>query len=302
MAPRWIAVAGLVYHLISGASVLSPLDNTSQTLTDGWHAWRVPAVREAQSRCCYGSHGSSDTTAGCHLDGRSGGFTTRANADVESDETKILAQIAAGRVKQVRAFSSRCPVQADTPIHDLGLIDGGKSVSWLAALATPRGPISSDAIAAISAHDVGSADTVLLQLARSDQALENRKDAVFWMALTRPGMAPEVKKIMFKDTSAVLREHAAFALSQSTADDRADALVELAHSDASAQVRAQAWFWLAQTGAAQAERELLDAISNDPSPQVREQAVFALSQLPAPRSVKALIDLLEATKLETRFA
>ena len=96
MAPRWIAVAGLVYHLVSGASVLSPSDNTAQTLTNGWHAWRVPAVREAQSRCCYGSHGSSDTTAGCHLDGRSGGFTTRANADVESDETKVFAQVAAG--------------------------------------------------------------------------------------------------------------------------------------------------------------------------------------------------------------
>ncbi|NND59211.1 MAG: HEAT repeat domain-containing protein, partial [Gammaproteobacteria bacterium] len=106
-----------------------------------------------------------------------------------------------------------------------------------------------------------------------------------------------LRRLMFNDANPEIRQHTAFAWSQSKLPDVAPELVEQGRKDPDSGVRGQAWFWLAQTGSASAEDAITRAIDNESEPEVREQAIFALSQLPAQRGVDALIGLLQDRSL-----
>ena len=69
---------------------------------------------------------------------------------------------------------------------------------------------------------------------------------------------------MFSDKDADVREHAAFAITQSKSPRVAQDLTRLGNTDKEGDVRAQAWFWLAQTGAAEAEIAIGAALKQGP--------------------------------------
>ena len=102
---------------------------------------------------------------------------------------------------------------------------------------------------------------------------------------------------MFNDKDPELRQHAAFAITQSKSPRVAQDLIRLGNTDKDGEVRAQAWFWLAQTGAPGSEDAIVAALKKDQDDQVREQAIFALSQLPDERATRALIAAAEDRSL-----
>ena len=102
---------------------------------------------------------------------------------------------------------------------------------------------------------------------------------------------------MFDDPDADIREHAAFAVSQSTSPHAARDLIRLATTDPAANVRSHAWFALSQTESMEAEGAIAAALRRETDGGVREQAIFALSQLPDERATRALIRVAEDKSL-----
>lgn len=263
---------------------------------EGWHTWRIESVEDAPEMCCFGWKSGTTTRRQCDLDGRNGGFSSSDNSVSPGGSAQIYALMSAGTVTRIRAFSSDCPVIADSTITDLGRIETDDSVDWLEQHVS--GNATSNAIAAIAIHNGPAALNVLLDTAKVGNEEDNREDAIFWMAQVRVGETEEqIKRHIFDDENADIREHAAFSYSQSRATDIADTLIRQGRNDDDPDVRSQAWFWLAQTEAVESEEAIRYALLNDEDEDVREEAVFALSQLPEDRAVKALAEILEDKSL-----
>ncbi len=272
---------------------------------DGWASWEVPAVEEAPAWCCWTWKGNKidELRKPCRLDRDSDGFGSR-NQET-TDAVRVYARMASGKVDRLHVFAAACPVQAATPITDLGDVVADDSARWLTDLAKhARGEpdehhdIGEKALAALAIHRGKLAGDALAAMARSDASDETRKQAVFWLAQVRGAEGAQITSfVMFNDEDPDVREHAAFSLSQSEAPRVAAELIRLGNTDQDDNVRAQAWFWLAQTGAAEAEAAIVAALKKDTDDNVREQAIFALSQLPDERATQALIAAAEDRSL-----
>jgi hypothetical protein len=272
---------------------------------DGWSSWEVAAVEGAPAWCCWSGRADERTgsRSSCKLDGHSGGFGNRD--DETTDAVRIYARTSGGKVDRLRTLSATCPVQAATEIRDLGVIAADDSARWLMDLAkrgdqdsVKRNRIGDEVLAALATHRGNLARDALAAMARNDARKETRKEAVFWLAQVRGNEGADItSSIMFNDKDPDVREHAAFALGQSKSPRVAADLIKLGNTDKSGDVRAQAWFWLAQSGAPEAEGAIIAALKKDSDDDVREQAVFALSQLPDERSAKALIAMAEDRSL-----
>lgn len=272
---------------------LAPMTN------DGWYSWRVEAVADAPDWCCYRWNSGKPYRAGCDLGSRQTGYGSSVDRRFSTGEIQIYAHLESGTISQVRALSSRCPVTTGTDLVDLGRVPNADSVQRLRREAAEHTRVSSDALAAIAVHAGPEALQSLLDIAKDNQDLENRKDAIFWLGQVRAtDAAAEIEQLMFADPEAGFREHAAFSLSQSDVPGRADALARLGREDPDEEVRGQAWFWLAQTDSAGAAGGILNAIGSEQSEHVRHQAIFALSQLEEDGAIKALVSVIENRRLD----
>jgi hypothetical protein len=271
---------------------------------DGWVSWQVASVPDAPNWCCYASRSDRDPRRmSCKLDGNVNGYGSRDD-DYKTDAVKLYVRLAAGKVEKLQTLSASCPVEANTPIQDLGSVDENDSARWvLTQIGASQGTGARDrllenALSALAMHQGDLAQNELANLARSASQFETRKAAIFWLALVRGSAGADiVSPLMFGDREIAVRKHAAFALSQSKAARVAPDLIRLGNSDKAADVRAEAWFWLAHTGDTRAEQAIGAALRNDADDQVREKAVFALSQLPDERAPKALIAVAEDRSL-----
>jgi len=271
---------------------------------DGWASWQVDAVEGAPDWCCWSSWDTSDPSRkSCRLDDDRGNFGSRDRAT--TDAVRVYARVAGGKVERLRALSATCPVEAATPIHDLGNVAADDSARWLAALmkqdrtdSTTRRDDGDDALSALAMHRGQLAHNTLAAIARGDSSVEARKKAIFWLAQLRGAAGAEVAtSVMFNDKDPDLRQHATFAVSQSKSPRVTQDLIRLGNTDKDGEVRAQAWFWLAQTGAPNSEDAIVAAVKNDQDDHVREEAIFALSQLPEERATRALIAAAEDRSL-----
>jgi HEAT repeat protein len=265
------------------------------TPKDGWASWQVEAVEGAPAQCCWdGWKERNPVHSTCKLDEERHNFGTRNEA--KTDSVRVYARFAAGKVDRLRAVSSSCPIEARTPIADLGVVAADDSARWLIAL-DRQGSVRSeehDVLAALAMHRGPLALDALSTMARSDTRRETRRHAVFWLGLLRGAEGfGVVESLMFGDPDAELRKHASFAVSQSKSPRTAASLIKLGNSDRDGGVRAQAWFWLAHTGAPEAEAAILAALRKDADEDAGEQGVFALSQLPGERAPRALIKVAE---------
>jgi len=277
--------------LCLGCFALAPRAQSAElTLPqDGWSSWQVGAVDQAPDWCCWsdGINFRDASRMSCRLDASSQSYGSRDHST--TDAVRVYAHSAGGRIDRLRVLSTTCPVEAATPIHDLGRIADDDSARWLlnqvgqdgvlAALAINRGDVARDGLAGI---------------ARNDSRTETRKQAVFWMALMRGREGADItSSIMFTDKNAEVREHAAFSLAQAAAPRATADLIRLGNTDRDAEVRAQAWFWLAHTAAPEAESAIFTALRKETDPEVRERAILALSRLPDERAAKALLTIAE---------
>lgn len=271
---------------------------------DGWVSWQAPAVAGAPNWCCFSSwdHGEPSSMS-CRLDSGLHGYGVH-DGDATTDTVTIYARTAGGKLDRLQALSSSCPVETKTPVQKLGDVTPEDSVRWLEAQARREGAearnersIGENALAALALHRGDLARDGMARFTR-DARVETRKKAVFWLSMVRGEEgAGMTSSVMFGDPSPDVRQHAAFALSQSDSPRAAPDLVRLGNTDKVDDVRGKAWFWLAQTGAADAESAIGAALKKDPSEGVREEAVFALSQLPDERAARALIAAAEDPSL-----
>jgi hypothetical protein len=288
-------------------ALASPVPAAELTLPrDGWASWQVQAVEDAPVWCCWKDWQSPhDVTTPCQLDEDRGSVGNRD--DATTDSVRVYARMSGGKIERLRTLAASCPVEAATPIRDLGGLATGlttdDSARWLIAfLERPEAGANHDlqekALAALAMHHGDRAQRALAEVARGASPAELRKTAVFWLAILRGAAGAEVATaVMFNDQDPELRQHAAFAVSRNESPRAIQDLIRLGTTDKDGKVRAQAWFWLAQTGAAEAETAINAALRNDRDDHVREQAIFALSQLPDERAARALIKAAEDQSL-----
>lgn len=264
---------------------------------DGWTSWQVEAVEGAPDWCCWSSWDNREgSRTACRLEDR-GHSASRDRATI--DAMRVYARVAAGKVERVRVLSATCPVEAATPIHELGNVATDDSARWLISLANRSSDdLGENALAALATHRGDVAYNALAAMAREHGSAETRKKSIFWLAMLRGTAGAEVvSSVMFGDEDPEVRQHATFAMAQSKAPSVTQDLIRLGNTDKNGEVRAQAWFWLAHTGASGSEEAIAAALRKDQDDHVREQAVFALSQLPDERATKALVAVAEDRSL-----
>jgi len=297
--------SGLVTALL-GCAFLSQAHAAEPTLPrDGWVSWQVDAVDGAPAWCCFDSwQERAASRKACQLDGSSHGYGI-SDGNATTDAVRVYARTAGGKLDSLQVFAASCPVEAKSPIQELGNLGTDDSARWLIGQvkrsgtdAVARRSLAEGALAALAMHRGDVAGDAMATFARTDARTETRKQAVFWLALLRGTEGADItSSVMFNDSNAELREHAAFALSQSKSPRVTQDLIRLGNTDKVGDVRAKAWFWLAQTKAAEAEAAIGAAIRKDTDDDVREQGIFALSQLPDERATPALIAIAEDRSL-----
>ncbi len=265
---------------------------------DGWVSWRVAAVEGASDWCCFSGDHPGGRAPICDLDSRDSNYGGR-DASPSITHMQLYARMRDGKVERVRAYGPDCPVKARGTIKDLGDVDADASARWLTGQLAGRKERFSDALAALAIHAGSTAENELARMASTPGEGERRMDALFWLGHARGDAGVRrIEPLLTADPDPKVRQHAAFAISQSNSARRGDLVLRQAQTDASEEVRSQAWFWLVQSGDPRSEAELRAALRSETSQQVRHQAIFALSQLPDDRGVAALIDVIEDRQLQ----
>jgi len=233
---------------------VTPVGAAEGFVKDGWHTWRVAALDDAPDWCCYDWNAGQATRKACNLGSKHINYG-HSNEQASAPEfMQMYALIDDGRIARLRTLSPRCEVESNDTLTDLGIVETDTSVRWLEEEIAPRSDLSPHALAAISVHEGAAAKNTLEDVARRGRDLENRKDAVFWMAQSRiADSGSTVRELMRDDDDAEIRQHALFAYAQSAAPDRIEALIAVIEDRSLSQGdRKKALFWLAQTESDQA--------------------------------------------------
>lgn len=270
---------------------------TRVTASDGWVAYHVPMVADADGPCCYVVHGSAAAKKGCNLDERSWSFGSDDN-DPRAASDGMLAvylRVEHGRVERVRAVGSECPVHTATTVRWIDPVDPASSIAMLSSFLDRKttGDPDDHGLAALAYHAGTPATRALVARAEPSHPRKEREQALFWLGQARGAEgADAVEHFATTDADPKLREHAIFALSQSKTPDAYAHILAIAHSDPAEHVRSQGLFWLAQMEDARAKDDIIASLKSESSAHVREQAVFALSQLQDGAAEEALIAVL----------
>jgi hypothetical protein len=264
-----------------GSSPANVLDAVGRGKTPEWVGWSVEAIPKESDVCCFTRN---FTRRGCSLSDRDSSWGTSSNFERSgAKDIYVLAEMTDGRPSRVRVVSQSCPIDgADRRIVWLGPVEPGASLAALSRLldADDR-DVWDTALAAVAFHADLRADA-LLEKRAFDRSLpeESRKQAIFWAGNSRGQAGYRVlERVLASESDGSLREHAVFALTQSSVPGASDRIKRVALDDRDSQVRAQALFWLAQTNAPGAGEWIVGRLDAERDQHVREQAVFALSQL-----------------------
>ncbi len=261
---------------------------------DGWFYWRIDAVADAPTRCCFDWRDGDAVPRQCNLDRRRGGFGSMADKSSRAEHAWVYAKRRDGEIVAVSSFSPDCRIKTESPAIEVEDVPADQSVRWLTQLALADHGLADDAVGAIAFHADPAGRRALTSLAQGTAAIRVRKSAVFYLGQMHAKATRDVlTQVLFSDSSTAMREHAAFSVSESDLDDRADLLARLAQEDPDPSVRGKAWFWLAQTADAKTEAAIVAALKHERATNVRHEAIFALAQLPDERAVKALISVVE---------
>jgi hypothetical protein len=290
-AYRWISTGALCL----AALALQPRVFAAElTLpSDGWVSWQVAAVDGAPDWCCWSSSNNfrNAPRTACKLDGKQSSWGNRD--DETTDQVRIYARTAGGKLDRLRVLSVTCPAEAATPIRDLGTVAENDSARWLVGLAKQK---NEDVLTALAINRGNVARDALSDIARNDSRSETRQKAVFWLAQARGQEGADIaSSVMFDDKDPEVREHAAFALSQS-ATPRVEAdLTRLLNTDKEEEVREGAVFALSQLPDERATRALIATAENRSlARELRKKAVFWLSQSESDAAQKYLEQVLTA--------
>jgi HEAT repeats len=295
-----VRIAAISFAVASAQSARGAELNLPQ---NGWATWDIAAVVDTPAWCCFDHVDDSNDSPACRLNDSRNGYSSR---DGETTSTlRLYARFSEGQLTRLRALAPSCTVESNVTLHVLANVPIDDSARWLAGLLENKQDSigigqrkRTEVMASLAAHRTALAHDALVNVARTDERIALRKDALFWLAHLR-GIegARFATSVMFDDADARVREHATFAVSQSKSPTKANDLIRAATTDGKARVRSQAWFWLAQMGAVETETATAGALRTEKDDGVRNQAIFALSQLPDERAVRALIGIAEDSSL-----
>lgn len=249
-----------------------------------WLAYTVPMVDGHRRLCCSGP-------AMCSLEG-SDHFSSHRIDDADTGgELRILLRLHDRRVTEIRAFSTRCRLDAGgLPVYLWQDVEPRQSLQFLVERAQGSKRAVEGALVAIAYHGDSEADRLLESIARGEQVPRLEEEAIFWLGEARGTGGFEVLERLRQELrDPDLLEQIAFALHLSEADGALPALITMARQDPRSDVRGAALFWLSQQAGEQATAAIAEASEQDPDLDVKERAIFALSQLPPERGIPLLI-------------
>ncbi len=115
------------------ADVAGAMQPNSRCRVTAGRAGRWLPSKARRTVCCWSSWDDRDPSRkACALDDDRGNFGSRDHTT--TDAVRVYARVAGGKVERLRVFSATCPVEAKTPIHDLGNVATDDSARWLIAL------------------------------------------------------------------------------------------------------------------------------------------------------------------------
>jgi hypothetical protein len=271
-----------------------------------WLGYAVPALpRTHHSSCSFGT-GSSEVEAGCcnelQLEDTADNLNTPASSDRIVD---VLFRLEHGEITKTREVPAGCNLDAGgIPFEWLTNVQPEDSAAFLGKLAQNaaalrdsgggHGGAVDENLAALSMHATPRATEVLVSLTSPESSAYLREKAAFWLGAQRghEGLLA-LRQLVRSEQDSKLREKLSFDISINSDPGATDDLIQLAKSDADSRVRAQALFWLAQKAGKKAIGTLNASIENDPNFEVKKRAVFALSQLPREESVPQLVHVAD---------
>ena len=271
-----------------------------------WLGYAVPALpRTHHSSCSFGS-GSSGVEGGCcnevQLEDTADNLNSTASPAPIVD---VLFRLDHGEVTKTRVVPVGCTLDAGgVPFEWLTDVLPEDSAAFLGKLAqnadalrasgAGHGGAVEENLAALSMHATPRATEVLVSLASAESSAYLREKAAFWLGAQRghEGLLA-LHQLVRSEQDGKLREKLTFDISINSDPGATDDLIQMAKSDADSRVRAQALFWLAQKAGKKAIGTLNASIENDPNFEVKKKAVFALSQLPREESVPQLVHVAD---------
>ena len=232
-----------------------------------WIEYRVPMAGGSRRMCCFDSlnpgHRGTDCCGRCRLEGGDGVFladdTPPAPARIvvePASEMRVFARIENRVITRVRVFSLDCDVDADgLTVVPLTGVNVDESVAWLAALvqstsdtSTRLNVVHMPALSALALHPGNAAASALVSLARGDQRVRIRSQALFWLSQRAGDEALRtIGNAVSDDPELEVKRRAVFALSQLPRGEGVPLLIDLARNHRLPEVRRQAMFWLGQS-------------------------------------------------------
>ena len=100
----------------------------------------------------------------------------------EDEELEIYVRMESGRPQDIRIPGWQCERNTPPVAEKLGTISAAESAAWLGRFISPRSDVSTEAMAAISAHPGGEGTRILRNVVQSDGNRKNREEAIFWLA------------------------------------------------------------------------------------------------------------------------
>ena len=271
-----------------------------------WLGYAVPALPRAHHSSCSFGRGSSEVEAGCcnelQLEDTADNLNT---SDSPAPIVDVLFRLDHGEVTKTRVVPVGCTLDAGgVPFEWLTDVQPEDSAAFLGKLAqnaaalrdsgAGHGGAVDENLAALSMHATPRATEVLVSLASPESSAYLREKAAFWLGAQRghDGLLA-LRQLARSEQDGKLREKLTFDISINSDPGAIDDLIQMAKSDADSRVRAQALFWLAQKAGKKAIGTLNASIENDPNYEVKKKAVFALSQLPREESVPQLVHVAD---------
>ncbi|HYH82544.1 MAG TPA: HEAT repeat domain-containing protein [Longimicrobium sp.] len=141
--------------------------------------------------------------------------------------------------------------------------------------------LRSKAVFLVAQKAGADAETLLLNVARTDPSTEVRGQAVFWLSQTGTERSLDaIEQILRTVPDADIQEKAVFALSQHRSPRAAQLLRAYAERDgAPANVREKAIFWLGQRASAENAQYLRALFGRLRDEDLKEKVIFSLSQM-----------------------
>lgn len=173
--------------ILAGALLAQPLAAAGIILHgDGWYRWEVPAGHGGRDACCYEFRSGRLTGAvGCRLGHGENDLATAGDCDLTSDTMQIFLEVSGGRVRELRAFSSGCPVSVDADVRTIDGVSTADSIAWLLREVEENSRLAEEAIMTLSFHAEREALDALIGLVEDrGQRHDTREEALFWLVQT----------------------------------------------------------------------------------------------------------------------